>query len=124
MLGKFGMAAVLMLATAAPALAASCNTPIPPEITVDGTTATVQQMEDAIKDFKTFQSASDDYQTCLLADLKAQKDAAKKQKDPKPLDPAIEAGINAKIKANQTEKEKLGGQLNAQIVAYQNAHKK
>ena len=122
MLGKMGMAALFVLATAVPALAANCNDPIPPTV-VDGTKATEQQMKDAISDFKNFQSASDDYQACLLADLKAQKDAAAKAKDPKPLDPAIELGVNAKIQANQSEKEKLGGELNAQIIAYKQAHK-
>ena len=122
MLGKMGMAALFVLATAVPALAANCNDPIPPTV-VDGTKATEQQMKDAISDFKNFQSASDDYQACLLADLKAQKDAAAKAKDPKPLDPAIESGVNAKIQANQSEKEKLGGELNAQIIAYKQSHK-
>ena len=117
MLGKFGMAALFVMATAAPALAAQCNDPIPPA-SVDGSTATVQQMKDAIKDFKTFQAASDDYQACLIADLEAQKQAAAKAKDPKPLDPAIISGVNAKIQANQSEKEKVGGELNASIVAF------
>jgi hypothetical protein len=122
MLGKIGMAAMFVLATAAPALAGTCSEPIPPEITVRGATATEQQMNDAIKDFKTYQAASDDYQACLVADLKAQKEAAAKAKDPKPLDPAIAAGVNAKITANQAEKEKVGGELNAQINAYKQAH--
>ena len=123
MLGKFAMAAAFVLACAAPALAGECSQPIPPS-TVDGSTATLQQMKDAIKDFKTFQSASDDYQACLLANLKAQKDAAAKAKDPKPLDPSIISATNAKIQANQAEKEKLGGELNAQIVAYKQKHPK
>jgi len=122
MMGKFGMAALFVLATAAPALAAECNQPIAPAITVNGSTATLQQMNDAIKDFKTFQSASDDYQACLVADLNRQKEEAAKAKDPKPLDPAIEAGMNAKMAANQADKEKVGGELNAQIMAYKQAH--
>jgi len=122
MIGKFGMAALFVLATAAPALAAECNQPIAPAITVVGSTATLQQMNDAIKDFKTFQSASDDYQACLVADLNRQKQEAAKAKDPKPLDPSIEAGMNAKMAANQADKEKVGGELNAQIMAYKQAH--
>lgn len=121
MLGKMGMAALFVMAAAAPAMAAECSAPIPPT-GVNGATATEQQMKDAITDFKNFQSASDGYQSCLLADLKAQKEAAAKAKDPKPLDPAIESGIQAKINANQAEKEKLGGELNAQIIAYKKAH--
>ena len=122
MIGKFGMAAVFVLAMAAPALADECSQPIAPAITVDGSTATIQQMNDAIKDFKTFQSASDDFQACLVADLKRQKDEAAKAKDPKPLDPSIAAGMNAKMAANQADKEKIGGELNAQIMAYKQAH--
>lgn len=122
MIGKFGMAALFVLATAAPALAAECNQPIAPAITVDGSTATLQQMNDAIKDFKNFQSASDDFQACLVADLKRQKDEAAKAKDPKPLDPAIAAGMDAKMASNQADKEKVGGELNAQIMAYKQAH--
>jgi len=122
MFGKFGMAALFVAAMAAPALADSCSDPIPPAVAVDGRTATVQQMNDAIKDFKNFEAASDDYQSCLLADLKQQQEAAAKAKDPKPLDPSIAAGVNAKIAANQSEKEKVGTELNAQIIAYKTAH--
>ncbi len=121
MFGKFGVAAAFVLATVAPALAAQCNQPIPPTM-VDGSTATLPQMQGAIKDFKAFQGASDDYQSCLLADLKMQQDEAAKAKDPKPLDPAIVTGVNAKIQANQADKEKLGGELNAQIMVYKKAH--
>lgn len=121
MLGKFGMAALFAMVTAAPALAAECSEPIPPAA-LDGTTASEQQIKDATKDFYTFQHASDDYQSCLLADLEAQKQAAAKAKDPKPLDPSIVAGVNAKIQANQTEKEKVGGELNAAIQAYKAKH--
>ena len=122
MLGKFAMAAAFALASVTPALASDCSQPIPPAMNLDGATASVQQMNDAIHDFKNYQAASDDYQSCLLADLKQQKYEAAKAKDPKPLDPSIESGIQAKISANQAEKEKLGGELNAQIMAYKNAH--
>lgn len=124
MFGKLGLATAFVAMTALPALAAQCNNPVPPEISVDGTTATALQMTNAIRDFKSFQSASDDYQSCLYAELDAEKRAAAKKKDPKPLDPAIVSGIQAKVQANQAEKVKLGGELNTQIIAYQNAHKK
>lgn len=123
MIGKMAMAAAFVMAAAVPAMAGQCSDPIPPAL-VNGATATEQQMKDAIADFKNFQSASDDFQSCLLADLKAQQDAAAKAKDPKPLDPAIESGVNGRINANQAEKEKLGGELNAQIIAFKKAHPK
>ncbi len=126
MFRKFAMAAAFVLATAAPALAAECgDAPIPPDMSsVSGATATLTQMKDAIKDFKGFMSASDQYQACLVADLAAKKAEAAKAKDPKPVDPAIVSATNEKIQSNQAEKVKLGKELNTEIVAYQKAHKK
>ncbi len=122
MLGRMIAAAAFLLA-ATPALADSsrCVEPIPPA-SINGNTATEQQMKDAIADFKTFQQASDDYQSCLLADLKAQQLAAAKAKDPKPLDPSVAAGVDARIDANQKLKERLGAELNAAIIAYKSKH--
>ena len=79
-------------------------------------------MKDAIQDFKTFQSASDDYQSCLVDDLKQQKAEAAKGQGSKPLDPSIEQAVNAKIDANQRLKEKVGAELNVSIQAYKKAH--
>lgn len=121
MLGKFSTAVLFAIATAAPALAAECSEPIPPA-PVDGSTASEQQIKDATKDFYAFQHASDDYQACLFADLEAQKQAAAKAKTPKPLDPSIAAGVGAKVQANQAEKEKVGGELNAAIHAFKVKH--
>ncbi len=123
MYSKFGAAVALLLLSVTPSFASSnsCEDPIAPT-QVDGTKATAKQMKDAIQDFKTFQAASDDYQSCLVDDLKQQKAEAAKVKDPKPLDPSIEAGVNAKIDANQRLKEKVGGELNASIQAYKAAH--
>jgi hypothetical protein len=123
MLGKLSAGAALLVLSVAPAFAdaASCVEPYPPA-QVDGSKATSQQMKDAIQDFKTFQAASDDYQSCLINDLHQQEADAAKQKDPKPLDPSVAAGVNAKVDANQRMKEKVGGELNASIQAYKTAH--
>jgi hypothetical protein len=121
MFRNFGAAAVFLVLSMAPAMASSCIEPIAPAA-VDGTRASEQQMKDAIADFKQFQGASDDYQSCLIADLQNQKTAAAKAKDPKPLDPSIEQGVEAKIDANQKLKEKVGGELNGSIQAYKTAH--
>ena len=123
MYSKLGAAAALLLLSVSPSFAASssCVAPIAPT-QVDGTKATQKQMKDAIQDFKTFQAASDDYQECLVDDLKQQKLEAAKGKDPKPLDRSIESGVNAKIDANQRLKEKVGGELNASIQAFKAAH--
>jgi len=121
MFRKFGAAAVLLVLSMAPAMASSCIEPVAPAA-VDGTKASEQQIKDAIADFKQFQGASDDYQSCLLADLSAQKQAAAKEKIPKPLDPSIEQGVAAKVQANQMLKEKVGGELNGAIQAYKAKH--
>jgi hypothetical protein len=123
MIGKFCLAAAALMISASPVLAASCSNPIAPA-QIDGSKATEQQMKDAIGDFKSFEQASDDYQTCLLDDLKQQKLEAAKAKDPKPLDPSIEQGVAAKVDANQRLKEKIGAELNASIAAYKQAHPK
>ena len=123
MIGKFGLAVAALLISAAPALADSCGgDPVAPAA-VDGSKATEQQMKDAIADFKTFQAASDDYQQCLVNDLHRQEAEAAKAKDPKPLDPSIQQGVDAKVSANQRLKEKVAGELNAAIVAYKQNHK-
>jgi hypothetical protein len=123
MLGKFGLAAAALLISMAPALAASpCDEPYAPAA-IDGSKATLDQMKAAQGDVKSFMSASDDYQSCLLNDLKTQKDTAAKAKDPKPLDPSIEAGVNKKIDDNQRMKEKVGAEFNAAVISYKAAHK-
>ena len=125
MLGKFGLAAAALLISAAPALAQSgCGgSPIAPAA-VDGSKATEAQMKGAHDDVVNFIKSSDDYQSCMLSDLARQKKEAAAQKDPKPLDPSIEAGINGKIDGNQKMKEKVGAEYNAAVVAYKAAHPK
>ena len=123
MLNKVLMSAVFVVGMAAPALAdsSSCYEPIAPAA-VDGNTATEDQLKSAVKDVKSFIAASDDYQTCLLSDLAQQKRNAAKSKDKTPLDPSIEAGVNAKIKANQDLKVKVGAEFNSAVQAYKAKH--
>lgn len=123
MLNKFVMSAVLLFGMAAPAFAesGSCFEPYAPAA-VDGSTATEAQMKSAHDDTVNFLKSSDDYQTCLNADYIAQEAAAKKQKDPKPLDPSIKADVQAKLAKNQSEKEKVGAEFNAAVQAYKAKH--
>jgi|ERR1051326_1067883 len=123
MLGKISTGMAILAFTAAPAWAASCVDPIPP-VAVNGATASEQQMKDAHDDVTNFIKSSDDYQSCLLADLTAQREKAAKAKDPKPLDPAIEQGVQARIEANQRMKEKVGAEFNAAVLAYKSKHSK
>ena len=119
-LKTLALAAALAIGMAAPAMAQStCQEPIAPAA-VDGGTATKEQLKAALVDVKTFIKQSDDYQECLYKDLKDQADAAKKDK--KELDPSIPAGVDAKVKANQALKERVGAEFNAAAVAYNAKH--
>jgi hypothetical protein len=123
MLNKFALAAAALLISTGAALAASpCDEPYAPAA-MDGSKATEAQMKGAHDDVMTFMKASDDYQSCLLDDLKNQQQTAAKAKDPKPLDQSIVDGVNKKIDANQRMKEKVGGEYNAAVQAYKAAHK-
>ena len=119
---RMGLAAVALAAMAAPAMADTCNEPVAPVISVVGATATIQQMRDAIADFKIYQKGADDFQDCVDAQIKALQEAAKNSKDGKPADPSVISGLLSRSTALQAEKEKIGGQLNVQIVAYKQAH--
>ena len=120
MLKTLGLVAALVLVSALPAYAQSaCSEPIAPAA-VDGSIATTPQMNAAHDDVVTFLKQSDDYQSCLLREFKqAQADALKAKKD---VDPALQTAVNAKIQANQSLKEKVGGEYNASVLAYKAKH--
>jgi hypothetical protein len=118
---KFGLAAAFVVASVAPVLAQSCSDPIPPA-TIDGRTATKDQMSQMRDDVVNYIKASDDYQACLFADLKAKQ--AQAVKDKKDLPSSVADGVNAKVQENQKEKEKVGGEFNAAVVAYKGKHPK
>lgn len=111
--------------SAVPAFAQmGCSDPIAPSA-VSGATATEQQMKDAHSDVLNFMKSSDDYQQCLLNQVKAAKaDAAKHagDKNAKPFDPAVETAATAKVDANQRLKEKVGAEYNAAVAGYKAAH--
>jgi len=115
-----GLATALVLASAVPSFAASaCSEPIAPSA-INGATATSAQMNAQHDDVMTFLKQSDDYQMCLLKEEKdANAAAIKAKKDP---DPALDAEVKAKIQANQTLKEKVGGEFNAAVGDYKKAH--
>jgi hypothetical protein len=123
MLSRIAMATAFMLALVAPALAdsSSCSEPYPPTA-IDGNTVTMDQLKAAAHDANLFIKASDEYQTCLTADYAAQQEAAAKSKDKKPLDPSIKADVEAKIAANQKEKEKVGNEFQTALNAYKAKH--
>jgi predicted ribosome quality control (RQC) complex YloA/Tae2 family protein len=123
MLKTFGLAVALATLSAVPAFAGfdECSAPIPPAA-VDGSTATLAQVKAAHQDVVTFLKQSDDYQDCLNRALAEAADAAKKDKDKKPLDPEIIAQHDRLQKSNQSLKEKVGNEFNAAATAYNAKH--
>jgi hypothetical protein len=121
MIRRMCLAAALTL-IALPALAdydSRCVEPYAPTIP-DGNRASLSQINAARAQVTDFIAQSDAYQSCLLLDLKTQKDTAVRNN--KPLDPHIPDAINAKIAANQREKERLGAEYHAAAHAYNEAH--
>jgi hypothetical protein len=101
-----------------------CSNPIAPTA-IDGSRASAQQMKDAKADVLDFMKSSDDFQSCLINQVKAGKaEAAKHAGDhnAKPFDPAIETSATAKIDANQRLKEKVGAEYNGAVASYKAAH--
>jgi hypothetical protein len=116
---KFGPLA-LALALACPSMAfAACERPSPPG-PVDGAALSMDELVAAQKSVMAFMSASDAYQTCILEDLTAQRDAAKKAKTK--LDPAVEKAADDAVSANQADKEQVGAAYNAAVKAHKAAH--
>jgi hypothetical protein len=116
------LSTVALVMLAAPAFAQDkCTAPVAPTVP-NGRTAAVSDLVQANKDVVAFIKASDDFQSCLLADLQAQIDAAKENK--KELDPAIKKAIEARGDANQKLKEQVGKAYNTAAAAYKQAHPK
>ncbi len=112
------MAGALLIAN--PAMAqTTCTAPTEP-MALDGKTATTEQIMAAKTSVVAFMSASDDYQTCVLDDLKAKEAAAKASKTH--LDPAVNKAAQTSIDQNQAAKERVGKWFNSAIKAYKTAH--
>ena len=117
---KLGLAFILLVGGALPAAAQSnCQIPIAPAAP-DGKTSTQAQMKAGIGDANRFMKDSDVYQQCLVDYVKAQKDQAAKDKTT--FDVSIEADAMKKIKENQDEKVKVGGDVNAAIGVFKASH--
>jgi len=109
-----------MVGLAGPALAEdACARPTAPA-SVDGATASMDQIQAAKRDVMAFITASDAYQTCVLDDLAARKKAAKAAKTK--FDPAAEKAANGLVTANQADKERVGVDFNKAAKAFKAAH--
>lgn len=109
-----------VLGLAAPGLAlADCQRPTAPA-SIDGKTATMEQVTAAKQAVITFMSDSDTYQSCVIDEFKAKKAAADASKTK--LDPKLAKAADADVSANQADKEKVGGDFNTAAKAYRAAH--
>jgi hypothetical protein len=118
LIAAFVAGATLILAGSAMAQGA-CVRPAAPA-SVDGATATMDQLLANKQEVTAFMAASDAYQTCLINDLDAQRAAAKAAKT-KVTKEAIKA-TDAQISANQADKVLVGKAFNVAAKAYKVAH--
>ena len=117
---KFGLALVLLAGGVTPVMAQpNCPAPIAPAAP-DGRTSTQAQMAAGVGDANRFMKDSDVYQTCLVDYVKAQKDQATKDKTT--FDKSIEGDAMKKINDNQTEKVKVGTDINGAIGVFKASH--
>lgn len=104
---------------AVPAMAqTSCVAPDRPG-SIDGATATLDQIKAAVSAAKQFIASSDTYQACLGKEIDDQKAAATKDK---PFDQSIATRNLALVDANQKSKEFVGATVNAAVAQYNKAH--
>lgn len=109
------------LGLAAPGVAlADCQRPAAPATKIDGAKATMEEIQAAKTGVIAFMTASDDYQTCLIEEVKAKRAEASAAKTK--LDPAVAKAADDSIKANQADKERVGADFNAAAKAYKAAH--
>ena len=92
-------------------LAASCIAPTPPVISINGATATEQQLNDEIASYDTYQSRENAFQRCIYAESQQME----------LVDPAILSTLKSRDEAVQGEKQALATQINAQIFAFNQA---
>jgi hypothetical protein len=120
MLKTLMLAAGAALMLAGPVMAQdACSRPTAPG-TIDGSTATKDQLLASRAAAQAFIAASDSYQECVLAGVTAQREAAKAAK--KKFDEKIAKAAQVTIDANQVDKQATGDNLNTAVRAYKAAH--
>ncbi len=112
-------AAPPVAAAAAPAAPATCDRPTPPAV-VDGSTATIDQIKGSQRAAAMFVDTSDAYQSCVVDNVKAQRDAAKANRTH--FDDKIAKAADAQLDANQKDKEAVVKAFNAAVKAFKAAH--
>jgi hypothetical protein len=115
----FLSAVFAMFAVPALAYQSRCVQPYAPTVP-NGKSATQAQMTGAHDAVALFIKQSDDYQSCLILELKTEREtAARKQK---PFDQQIATDINNQANANQREKERVGAEYNGAAHAFNETH--
>lgn len=113
------LSAVFGVAAPGLAAAAACNRPTPPA-KIDGASVSMDQILAGKAVVANFMEASDAYQDCIIADVKAQRTAAEAAKTK--LDPAVAKAADAKTAESQADKERVASEFNAAVKAFRAAH--
>ena len=112
----------LLVTMVGPTLAQStCVEPFAPSIP-NGASVTKDQLLSTQDDVRAFIKASDEYQTCLLIDLKRRAEQAQKTSTDGTIDPRMLTAVADKRRRNQDEKERVGVEFNAAVKAFNAAH--
>ena len=114
-----GMLLVAAPASAQTAAPAACTRPSPPA-PVNGATISLDEMKAYRNVVVSFVGDSDAYQACVIADLTAQRAAAKAAKTR--FDESVAKAADAQIDGNQKDKEGVAGAYNTARKAYAAAH--
>jgi hypothetical protein len=122
MLKKIGLAAVLLAAGAVPAFAQdTCQVP-PMPASIDGSTATADQVRAGIKAVNDYQNSVETYKACLADYVTAQN--AQADKDKKQHDATMIQAEGDKATAADATKQKAVDGINTTIAAFKAAHAK
>jgi len=114
-------AAFALLAAPASAYPSRCVQPYAPTVP-DGRTATKAQLDSSKAQVIDFIKQSDQYQECLLLEIKTEREkAARKGKE---FDKQIEIDLRNSGDANQREKERVGAEFNGASHTYYELHPK
>ena len=119
MIRKILFGGALFIAFTAPSMAQdSCAAPAAPAIP-GGSRATTAQIIAAQNDIKTFATASDNFQACLVGELGRQKDLAKQNN--LEFDPNIQTGLETKAAAQRKDVERVAAIWNAAVQSFNQA---
>ena len=114
-------AAFALFAIPALAYQSICVEPYAP-LVPDGRTVSKSQLDSVRDAVVLFIKQSDQYQDCLLLELKTERQTA--QRKGKTFDTAIEAALKKMIGGNQRNKERVGAEYNGAAYDYNEVHPK